>query len=56
MSIASNAGASTAAQEILVLVEQKIAENTGRPEIVAVLREIEEKAKRIKASADMGWY
>ncbi len=56
MSILGDAGASAAAGEILVLVEQKISENRDKPEIVAVLREIEKKAKGIIESADAGWY
>lgn len=56
MSIASSAGASGAAGEILAFVEKKITENKNKPEIVAVLHEIEEKAKDIQASADAGWY
>ena len=56
MSIASNAGASSAAGEILALVEQKIAENRGKTDVVTVLREIEKKAKEIKESANAGWY
>lgn len=49
-------GASAVAGEILALVEQKIAENRDKTELVAVLHEIEKKAKEIKDSADADWY
>ena len=56
MSLQGNAGASTAAGEILDLVKQKLDENKDKPDVVKVLKEIEVKAQQIKDSADSGWY
>jgi hypothetical protein len=56
MSIAGNAGSEAAADEILALARRKIAENQAKPEIIAVLREIEKKAQEIKEASKAGWY
>jgi hypothetical protein len=56
MSIAGNAGSEAAAGEILALVRRKIAENQDKPEVIAVLREIEKKAQEIKEASESGWY
>ncbi len=56
MSIQSCAGAGAAAGEILQLIKQKLDENKSKPDVVAVLKEIETKAQQIKKEAKSGWY
>jgi hypothetical protein len=56
MSIQSNAGAAAAAVEIKRFIQQKKAEYADKPEVVAALTEIEEKAKDIEETAKDGWY
>jgi len=56
MSMMSNAGSEAAASEILALVRRKIAEHKDRPEVVAVLQEIEKKAEEIRSASEAGWY
>lgn len=56
MSMFSCAGAESAANEILALVRNKILENREKPEVLKVLKEIEEKAESIRREAEAGWY
>lgn len=56
MSIASNAGAESAATEIRDFVRKKIEEHEDKPEVAAVLREIEKMAQGIIEAASAGWY
>ena len=56
MSIASNAGAESAATEILALVEREIADNQGKEEMLLVLNRIAGRCREIIASAKDGWY
>ncbi len=56
MSIASNAGAQAAAEEIQALVRKKMKEHADKPDVLRILKEIEEEAGRIVETARLGWY
>lgn len=56
MSIASDAGASCAANEIAAFIESKKEEYKDKPDVVDALDKVLAEARRIKESADAGWY
>lgn len=56
MSIASNAGAKSAALEIINLIWLKLADDPDDPAVINVLGEILDKATAIYNAADSGWY
>ena len=56
MSMISRAGASTAAGEILALVEKLKRDHVQNPAVLDVLNQIEHKAQEIKKAVDSGWY
>ena len=56
MSIASNAGAESAASEILALVERAIADHQEQEAVVLVLNGIARRCREIITSAKDGWY
>lgn len=56
MSIQGNAGAMAVSGEILSFIEVMKLKYSDRPEIIAVLEEVEKEARRIRDEADAGWY
>ena len=56
MSIASNAGARSAALEIINFIRQKLADSPDDPTVAHALGEILDKAMSIYNAADSGWY
>jgi hypothetical protein len=55
VNLLSSIGKEVAAEEILVFVQKKIKENENKPEVVKVLREIEEKAESVRSKGEGGY-
>lgn len=56
MNMISGVGASTAAGEILYLLNQLDEKYKDDPKVLKALQEVKTKAQQIKEAGDAGWY